>query len=91
MRHGVGDGCLHGGLVADVAAHVAGLAAGGADRLDGLGAVGQVGDHHARALPGEQLGGDPAEPGRRARDEADLAVQTVPCRVLLSESRFGAA
>ena len=39
-----------------------GLAAGRADGVDRVGAVGDVGDHHLGALASEQLGGDPPEP-----------------------------
>ena len=61
-------------VVVDVEGDEGGLAAA-ADGVDSLGAVGDVGDDHPGALGGEQLGGDPAEPGRGARDQGHLAVQ----------------
>ena len=46
------------GVVADVEAHERRRPAAGLDRVDGLGAVVDVGHDHLGALAGEQLGGD---------------------------------
>ena len=59
------DGVLHGGadalVVTDVRRDERRFSARGTDRLDHVVAVGEVGDHHAGALRGEQLGGNTTE------------------------------
>ena len=74
-------GVLHGGFdrafVGDVAAHEARLSTGGGDRFDRVVAVGQIGDHHACPLGGEQLGTDTAQSRRRTGDQSHFPSQTI--------------
>ena len=70
-RHRGGDAVV----VTDVGGDVRGLAARLGDRVDRVVAVGDVGDHHLRALASEELGGDPSEARRGAGDERHLVLQ----------------
>ena len=72
---GVLDRRPHAVVVGDVERGARGPAAGGGDRGDGVGAVGDVSDDDGGALAGEQLGGDATEPARRTGDERDLVLE----------------